>query len=128
MTSVGFGILQEPPEFPRSFGDFGVEDGVEGFIVEILREKNLAIPAQEALIFLQREHHHARRAMALDTHRVKHRLIGVIAELARDLLRRDRLHRFRHAILPRPSARVNQDFIYFAYYKNNSQFSNMLNK
>ena len=86
MTSAGSGIFQEPSELLRPLGWFGVPDGVERFIIEILHKKNLTIAAQEAFIFLEREHHDPRGAMALDTDRVKHGLIGIVAELARNLL------------------------------------------
>ena len=61
--------------------------------------ENLAIAAQEAVIFLERKHHDTRDTMALDTHRMKHRLVGVISKLARNLLGRNSQKRFRHIAL-----------------------------
>jgi hypothetical protein len=61
--------------------------------------ENLTITTQEPLIFLEREHHDAGNAVPLDTDRVKHRLIGIISKLARNLLGRDRQQRFSHILL-----------------------------
>ena len=96
MTSAGSGIVHEVVERSGSLGWFGGSDGVEGIFVEVLYEKNLAIAAKKALIFLEREHHDAGNAVPLDTDRVKHRLIGIISKLARNLLGRDRQQRFSH--------------------------------
>src|ERR1041384_2123060 len=105
MTSAGSGIFQMPPELFRPLGGLGVPDGVERFIVEILHEKNLAIAAQEALIFLQRDHHDPSGAVTLDTHGMKHGLVRIISELTRDLLGRDRQKRLRHVSSSTASAR-----------------------
>lgn len=43
-----------------------------------------------------RDHHDTRRAVTLDTHRVKQRLIGIVPKLARDLPGRDRQQVIRH--------------------------------
>jgi hypothetical protein len=99
MTSAGSGIVHEVVELLRSFGRLGVPDGFEGIVVEVLYAKNLAIAAEKALIFLEREHHDAGNPVPLDTNRVKHRLIGIISKLARNLLGRDRQQRFSHILL-----------------------------
>lgn len=61
--------------------------------------ENLTIPANEPLIFLEREHHDTRHAVSLDTNRVKHGFISIISKLARNLLGRDRQQRFSHTSL-----------------------------
>lgn len=92
MTSAGSGIVHEVVELLCSLGRLGGPDGFDVIFVEVLHTQNLPIATQEALIFLERKHHDARHAVPLDTNRVKHGFVGIISELPRNLLGRDRQH------------------------------------
>jgi hypothetical protein len=62
---------------------------LEGFVIEVFRQNYLTVSAKKALIFVQGDHNDPRLTVPLDTHRTKHCLIGIVAELARYLLGRD---------------------------------------
>lgn len=67
-------------------GDFGAEDGVERSVSKALVYDGFAVAPLQPLIFLEREHHDARRAVPRDPDRTLHRLVGVETEAIGDIL------------------------------------------
>ena len=80
------GIVHKVVESDRFSGDFDVEKGVERFVIQILHADYLTVAPFQPLIFIERQHDDARRAVPLNPHRMQHRFIGVEPEFARDLL------------------------------------------
>lgn len=80
------GIVHEVVERDRLSGGLDIYQGIERFVIQVFRPDHLPVAPLKPLIFGERDHHDACRAMPLDADRPLHRFVGVKAEAVGDVL------------------------------------------